>query len=99
MGVFLCLDASAFKNNVNIFQTMSNKKAWNASKKYCSQVSENFRRNAEIVHKYARLNHDAVYTIRKGSASYATTGTTCSPPIPSVACLGEWSMQKVLDAY
>ena len=78
---------------------MSNEKAQNTSKKYCSQVSEIFRRNAEIVYKYVCPNHNVVYGIWKGSASYTTTGTTCSPPIPSVAYHGEWSMGKVLDVY
>ena len=99
MGVFLCLHASSFENNANMFQCTSNEKTRNASKKYCSQVSEIFRRNSEIVHKHVRPNHDAVYGIRKGSASHATTGTTCPPPIPSVAHRGEWSMGKVLDVY
>jgi len=63
MGTFLCLNASAFENNANLFQTMSNEKVQNASKKYCSQVSEIFRRNAEIVHKYIYPNHNAVYRI------------------------------------
>ena len=92
IGVFLCLNASAFKNNANMFQTMSNEKARNASKKYWSQVSKFFRRNAEIVHKYVCPNYDVVYGIRKVSVSYATTYTTCSPPpILSVAHCGHFS--------
>ena len=99
MGVCLCSHASSFENDANIFQSMSNEKARNASKKCCSQVSEIFRRNSEIVHRYVRPKHDAVCGIRKGSASHAAAGTTCPPPIPSVAHRGEWSMGKVLDVY
>ena len=78
---------------------MSIQKSINASKKYCSQVSELFRRNAEIVHKYVYPNHDAVYGIQKGSASYTTIGTTFYPPISSIAYCGEQSIGKVLDTY
>ena len=39
------------------------------------------------------------YGLRKGPASYATSGTTVPPPITSVAGRPEWSLGKVLDVY
>ena len=93
------LNASSFENNEHIFYHTSNENNRNPSKRYCSHISEIFRQNSGVVHKYIRPNHDAVYGIRKGSATYATTGTTCPPPIPSIAQRGEWSMGKVLDVY
>ena len=30
---------------------------------------------------------------------FATSGTTCPPPVSSVAGRGEWSLGKVLDIY
>ena len=70
MGIYLCLNVSAFDDNEKIFENTGNDKARNASKRYCSQVSEIFRRNKDIVYKYVRPNHDAVYGIRKGSATH-----------------------------
>ena len=46
-----------------------------------------------------RVNHANSHGLRKGSASYATNGTTCSPGVSSVVKRGDWSMGKVLDVY
>ena len=48
---------------------------------------------------YIRLAHANAHGWRKGGATYATSGTTYPPPIPSVAQRGEWSMGKVLNVY
>ena len=36
---------------------------------------------------------------RKGGSIHDTSGTTCPPPIASVAHRGEWILGKVLDAH
>ena len=51
------------------------------------------------MHKCVRLNHDAMHSMQKGSATHTTTGTTYPPPTPSVAHCREWSIGKVLDVY
>ena len=48
---------------------------------------------------FIRLAHANAHGWLKGAATYATSGTTCPPPIPSVARRGEWSLGKVLDVY
>ena len=35
----------------------------------------------------------------KGSASYASSGTTCHPSVSLIANRGDWSMGAVLDVY
>ena len=52
-----------------------------------------------ILPEYIRPNHANSHGTRKGAGTYATSGTTCPPPIPSVAGRGEWSMGKVFDVY
>ena len=51
------------------------------------------------VKQYIRENHFKAHGLHKGSASYASSGTTCAPSIPSICNRGEWSMGKVLDVY
>ena len=53
----------------------------------------------ETVSKFIRRSHTNVHVIRKGSASFATSGTACPPWVASVAAQGEWSMGAVLDVY
>jgi hypothetical protein len=31
-----------------------------------------------------------IHSVRKGSATFATSGTTCPPPLPAVVKRGEW---------
>jgi hypothetical protein len=37
--------------------------------------------------------------MRKGSATSASSGTTCPPPVSSIAARGEWSLGEILDIY
>ena len=55
--------------------------------------------NMDAVIHHIRISHMNAYGIRKGSATLAASGTTCPPPIPSIAPCGEWSVGSVLDVY
>jgi hypothetical protein len=55
--------------------------------------------NMDAVIHHIQIFHMNTYGIRKGSATLAASGTTCPPPIPSIARRGEWSMGSVLDVY
>ena len=39
------------------------------------------------------------YGLRKGSATFAVSGTTAPPSLPAIARRGEWSIGSVLDVY
>ena len=52
-----------------------------------------------MVSKFIWRNHDNGHGIRKGSASFATSGTTCPPSVASFAARVEWYMGTVLDVY
>ena len=99
LGIYLCLFADRFANTEFIFKREDTEKKKVASTGYCSQLKEMFRRYADIVKNFIRLAHANAHGWRKGGATYATSGTTCPPPIPSVALRGEWSLGKVLDVY
>ena len=51
------------------------------------------------VGKFIRRDHANAHGIRKGSALFATSGTTCPPSVASIANRGDWSMGAVLDVY
>ena len=53
----------------------------------------------DVLPKYIRPDHASPHGTRKGSAMEATAGTTCPPPMPSIARRGEWSMGKIYDIY
>ena len=53
----------------------------------------------DILPQFIRPDHANSHGTRKGAGVEATSGTTCPPPIPSVAGRGEWSMGKVFDVY
>ena len=53
----------------------------------------------EEVSRYIRKNHFHPYGIHKGTATQATSGTTCPPSTASIANRGEWSLGSVLEVY
>ena len=53
----------------------------------------------DTVADYVWPSHANSHGLRKGAGTYATSGTTCPPPISSVAGRGEWSMGRVFDVY
>jgi hypothetical protein len=76
-----------------------NSKYGSASKRYCEQllgILENHRAEVETM---MRANHVNPYGLRKGAATYAVSGTTAPPSLPSIARRGDWSMGDVLDVY
>ena len=80
-------------------ETAEGDTAKNAVSQYTSQLSELLRHHMDEVKAYIRTNHANAHGIRKGSTSYATSGTTYPPSVTSVVNRGDWSMGKVLDVY
>ena len=98
-GIFLCLNASRYADSELIFRRTGTEKDRVASVNYCSQLKQIMKQKSDIVSSYIRVGHANAHGWRKGGATHATSGTTCPPPITSVARRGEWSMGKVLDVY
>jgi hypothetical protein len=98
LGVWFCLESARFENTESLFQDDENE-VTAASQRYCSQLTELFKAfHAELV-QFIRADHANTHGIRKGSATKASSGTTCPPPVSSIASRGEWSMGKILDLY
>jgi hypothetical protein len=72
------------------------------AKEINQNVEKNYRNRLMQDAFYHKNTHGLVYTgrgVRKGSATQASAGTTCPPPVSLIAARGEWSMGKVLDVY
>ena len=84
------------------FFRKANTKAGTAAKLYQDQLHGIVNRSEEhknSVKQHCRIGHFNAYGLRKGSASYATSGTTQAPSLSSVAHRGDWSMGSVFDIY
>jgi hypothetical protein len=53
----------------------------------------------DVVHQYCRPSRAKSHGVRKGSATYGTSGATCPPPLPAVAKIGKWLQGTVFNIY
>jgi hypothetical protein len=98
LGVWFCLEAPHFEETEMLFQNDGNE-ANAASQRYCTQLCELFTKYKDRLKQYIRVDHANTHGVRKGSATNASSGTTCPPPVSSVAARGEWSLGRILDLY
>jgi hypothetical protein len=70
-----------------------------ASKRYCEQIAGIAQEHMEEISNNMSYSKFNPYGFRKGAATYAVSGTTAPPSMPSVARWGEWSIGSVLDVY
>ena len=98
MGCYFSIQPQQYENRDPIF-IRAGAKEGSASKRYCNALADLFRKHLEIIKHHLRPDHADSHGIRKGSATHATSCTTCPPPLPSVAFRGEWSMGKIFDTY
>jgi hypothetical protein len=97
-SIYACLQADSLAKSEKLFLHLG-KKEGSAAQRYQEQLVGILDEHAEEVEMHIRVEHLNAYGLRKGSATHATTGTTCPPPLPSVARRGEWSLGAVLDVY
>ena len=76
-----------------------NSKLGTVAHRYCNSLQKVIENYAEVVDCYICGSHANTQEIRKGSATYSTSGTSVPPSLISVALHGEWSMGKVFDVY
>ena len=67
--------------------------------RFCNSLQKVIENYSEIVDGYVCSSHNNIYGIRKGSASYSTSGTTVPPSLIPVSLCGEWSVGMVFDVY
>jgi hypothetical protein len=97
LGVFLSLESLHLSKTEKLFQIEGQLTA--ASQRYCGQLTELFKSNAENLKAYIWAGHTNSHGIRKGSAAAVTSGTTLPPPTSSIAARGDWSLGQILDIY
>jgi len=97
-GVYCCVNSADLGAREFLFLKPTAREG-TASNRYQGQLTALLSEKVEVVCQHMRVDHANAYGIRKGSATLATTGTTCPPPLPSVARRGEWSLGAVLDVY
>lgn len=98
LGVWFCLNQGKFVETEKLF-LQNDTKEGAASARYCGQLTKLLADFVDIVKNYVRVDHANTHGVRKGSATYVTSGTTCPPSTSSIANRGEWSLGKVLDVY
>ena len=101
MGLYCALNVDRLATTDKLFLDEGNKEG-TASKKYQEQLQGIVNRTQvrkDAVRQHCRLGHFNAHGLRKGPASFATSGTTLPPSLPSVAHRGEWSMGSVFDIY
>jgi hypothetical protein len=97
LGCYFCINKETFSTNDKIFQKKG--KDGSAASTYCSQLSILLLQFVDIVNGHTRPLHTNTHGFRKGSVVHATSGTTCPPPLSSVANRGEWLLGKIFDLY
>lgn len=97
-GVYCCIESSKLTKDEKLFLN-AGAKLGTASSRYQEQLLGLMKKKKDIVSQHIRWDHANAYGLRKGSATHATSGTTCTPSLPSIARRGEWSMGQVLDVY
>ena len=100
LGCYLAMNDETYTTSSKdtIFLS-SDTKETSASQKYCRKLAIFLKKMILTVREFIRPDHANAHGIRKGSATKATSGTTCPPPPASVAHRGEWSLGKVFDIY
>jgi hypothetical protein len=87
LGVWFSLEASHFEDTEKLFQADNNKPNA-ASQQYCTQLSELFTGYKDQLKPYICVEHANTHGLCKGGATKASSGTTCPPPVSSMAARG-----------
>ena len=98
LGIWIAMRRDKLVGNERLFLD-KNVKEGSAASKYCEQLLTIVRKHKEEVTNLMKMENFNAYGWRKGGATYALSGTTAPPSIPSVARRGEWSIGSVLDCY
>ena len=98
LGVWFTLEAKRLSNTTSLFSDPKVKEDAPGNK-YTSGLSQLLKANIGAVGNFIRRDHANAHGVRKGSASFASSGTTCPPSVSSIANRGDWSMGAVLDVY
>ena len=100
LGCFLSVQEEVWSTDRDTLFRAKNTKVGSAAHTYNTKLHHLFKTHLkDTVPDFVRPDHANSHGIRKGGGTFATSGTTCPPPISSVAGRGEWSMGKIFDIY
>jgi len=85
LGVWLSLESSRFEVTELLLFQDDNNEANAASQCYCTWLCELFAKYTDTLKQFICVDHANTHGIRKGSATKASSGTTCPPPVSSIA--------------
>ena len=98
LAVWFSFEVHRLGKQVNLFGH-ENRNNRAPQQNFSYQLSSVLKNHMDTVTNYIRRNHANAHGIRKGAATFATSGTTVTPSVTSVANRGDWSMGHVLDVY
>ena len=100
LAVYLCEmnDSWSESNEGNIYLRPGATKNTAASR-YTDSIRQWVEDKRDTLIAMARVDHLNGHSMRKGSATYASSGTTVPPPLPSIFHRGEWSLGVILEIY
>ena len=101
LGVWICLEALGGRfDRTSLFFNEEGSNDEAASSRYCSQFANLCKRHTDEIRTYIRVDHCNVQGNRKGSASFAASGTTSPPSMAAIMNRGEWSVgSQILNIY
>ena len=98
LGVWCCLERQKLSLTEKLW-LRGTEKFGSAAHRYCTQLSQLLQSHISTLSTFVRPSHANPHGFRKGSATYANSGTTMSACLSAIATRGEWSLGKVLDIY
>ena len=100
LGVYLCLKNDSWTHESNGYIFLNNGGGKNtASSRYTNAIRFWVEDQRERLKAFARPDHINGHSMRKGSATFSSSGSTVPPPLPSIFHRGEWSLGVILDIY
>ena len=99
IAVYFCMHNLEWNGNQEYVFIKVGASPGSAAQNYSERIKTWVKRNADRLIGYVRPSHVNTHSLRKGSATHSSSGTTDPPPLPSIFRRGEWSMGVILDIY
>ena len=99
LGIWCSLHKDILDNQTERLFLHFNVKEGSAAVKFCEQMASVVKPHIDEVANHMSASNFNAYGFRKGAATYAVSGTTSVPFIPSIARRGKWSIGSIQDDY
>ena len=98
LGIYCSYESVSFIIREGIF-LKENAKLGTAAHKFCNNLQKRIENYAEVLDGQVCSSHTNTHGIRKGLATFSTSGITVPPSLISVVLHRQQSMGKVFDIY